>query len=130
MKLIDMLTIGTKYSNTNSRQLQLARKSGNAKGVALDFKKFCEKHGQVCFAVEGTFKLDKKQENGSKEVTHYWNVLGDGVVDDPQTGPPDGKGYKKYKVIIDFAGKHDFEDKGLAEDLDRSRYTPKKEINS
>jgi len=129
MKLQQLLSIGTVYSKSNPRELQKARESGNAKGVALDFKKFCDKHGEECYAYEGTFKLDKKQENGSKEVTHYWNVLGSGVIDDKMTGPQDEKGnHKKYNVIIDWAGKHDFEDKGLAIDLDRSRYTVKKEI--
>lgn len=135
MKLTDLMNVTQKYVNTNSSELKKARKGGNAKGVALDFVKFCKKNGQECHAYEGTFKLDKKQENGKKEVKHYWNILGTGVIDGDLDGtgpgtednPPTSP--RKYNTIIDFAGKYDFVDTGLAEDLERTRYVVEREIS-
>lgn len=122
------------YINSNSEELKKARKGGNAKGVAIDFAKFCKKHNQECHVYEGTFKTDKKNANGTKEVTHYWNVLGTGIIDgdEDNTGPGPNEEPRtlprKYPLLVDLSGKYEFLDTELSEDLFRNRYKVIKEI--
>lgn len=131
MKISELLTIMKHYTSTNTRALKNARKGGHAKEVAIDFLKFCNKNNYECHAYEGTFRLDKKQQDGKKEVKHYWNVIGDGMVFDSGHGTykkENPEFNKKHFMIVDFAANHDFVNTGLAEDAYRSRYKITKEI--
>jgi len=132
MKLTDLLTITKEYVQTNTKAYRDSKKGGNAKAVAVDFAKFCKKKGVACKVIEGTFRLDKKQENGSKEVEHYWNVIGDGMFGDGATNTYADKSnplnLKKYPMITDFSVKPTYEDTGLASDNSKDRYKANKEL--
>lgn len=132
MKLKDLLTITKEYIQTNTKAYRESKKGGNAKEVAIDFAKFCKKKGIDCKVIEGTFRLDKKQENGSKEVEHYWNVIGDGMHGDGGAGTYVDKSNplntKKYPMITDFSVKPTYEDTGLATDNAKDRYKAHKEL--
>lgn len=120
------MTIVKRYTMASRPALKKAREGGHAKEVAIDFAKWCKKNKQDCIVVQGTFKLDKRQENGSKEVEHYWNVLDDGMVQ----GPPidNNTPGNMHKMLVDLSGQHDFVTTGLALDLDRNRYVSHSEI--
>lgn len=137
MKLKDLLTITKEYVQTNTKAYRESKKGGNAKAVAVDFAKFCKKKGIDCKVIEGTFRLDKKQENGSKEVEHYWNVIGDGMFGDGSEGTYADKtnplntnplNTKKYPMLTDFSVKPTYEDTGLATDNSKDRYKAHKEL--
>jgi hypothetical protein len=123
MKLAQLFTITGQYIKTNTKAYRDSKKGGNAKEVAIDFAKFCKKNDVKCKVIQGTFRLDKKQENGSKEVEHYWNVIEDGMFD---TG---NNSDEKYPMITDFSVKPSYEDTGLATDNSKTRYTMKKELS-
>lgn len=132
MKLKDLLTITKEYVQTNTKAYRESKKGGNAKAVAVDFAKFCKKKGIDCKVIEGTFRLDKKQENGSKEVEHYWNVIGDGMFGDGGEGTyankSDPRNDLKVSMITDFSVKPTYEDTGLATDNAKDRYKAHKEL--
>lgn len=131
MKLKQLFTITGKYISTNTKAYRDSKKGGNAKEVAIDFAKFCKKNGIDCKVLQGTFRLDKKTEDGTKEVEHYWNQIGDGMIGDGGEGTYVNNSplnTKKNYMITDFAVKPTYEDTGLATDNSKDRYKITKEL--
>lgn len=129
MKLKEFFTIIQQYINTNTKAYKESKKGGNARDVSLDFLKFCKKNGIECHAWEGTFTLDKKQENGNKEVPHFWNTVGDGMVwDGNNSDVYNPNNSKKHLMFVDFSVKPTYEDTGLATDNNKRRYKKIKEL--